>query len=130
LRIQLKILSGKKAGVLWEARRFPVRVGRRATADLQLDEAGVWEDHLQLGYEPARGITLRVQPQAWVQVNGQRLEQAVLRNGDTLELGSIRLQFWLGETRQTGLSLSEGFSWSLIGVVCLAQVALIYWLLR
>jgi pSer/pThr/pTyr-binding forkhead associated (FHA) protein len=130
LTIQFKIFSGKKAGLLWEARRFPVRIGRAPTADLQLEDDGVWDNHFQLDFLPAQGIILRAQPEAWVQVNGERLDQAVLRNGDTIELGSIRLQFWLGQTRQAGLGLKEGFSWSLIVAISLAQVALIYWLLR
>ena len=130
MRVHFKILSGKKAGVLWEARRFPVRIGRAATADLQLEDDGVWDNHFQLDFLPAQGVVLRAQPHAWVQVNGQKLDQVVLRNGDTIEMGLIRLQFWLGQTRQVGLGLKEGFSWSLIVAISLAQVALIYWLLR
>ena len=128
--VQFKILSGKKAGGSWEARRFPVRIGRAVTADLQLDEPGIWDNHLQLQFDPAQGIVLRVQPEAWVLVNGQRLEHGLLRNGDTVEIGALRLQFWLGPTRQGNLSLREGFSWSTIVAVSMAQVALIYWLLR
>lgn len=130
MRVHFKILSGKKAGVLWEARRFPVRIGRAATADLQLEDDGVWDNHFQLDFLSSQGVILRAQPEAWVHVNGQQLDQAVLRNGDTIELGLIRLQFWLGQTRQTGLGLKEAFSWSLIVAISLAQVALIYWLLR
>ena len=51
--VQLKILSGKKAGTAWVARRFPVRIGRSAGADLQLEESGVWDEHLQLDFKPA-----------------------------------------------------------------------------
>jgi hypothetical protein len=130
LRAQLRILSGKKAGILWEARRFPVRIGRAPTADLKLEEAGVWENHLRLEFIPAQGILLRTEPEAWVQVNGQVVDQAVLRNGDAIEFGAVRLQFWLGETRRASLRLREGFSWSVIVVVSVVQVGLIYWLLR
>ena len=128
--IQFRILSGKAAGLLWEARRFPVRIGRAATADLQLEEDGVWDHHLQVDFNPAEGFVLRAQSDAWVQVNGQRLDKAVLRNGDAIEIGALRLQFWLGETRQASLGLREGFSWGVIVAVSMAQVALIYWLLR
>ena len=130
MRVQFKILSGKKAGVLWEARRFPVRIGRAASADLQLDEPGVWDNHGQLDFHPVEGFVLQAQPEAWVQINGQRFEQVVLRNGDVIELGSIQVQFWLAQTFQTSLGLREGFSWSLIVAVSIAQVVLIYWLLR
>ena len=128
--VQFKILSGQKAGISWETRRFPVRIGRVATADLRLEEAGVWDHHLEVDFRPNQGFLLRTQPDAWVQVNGQRLERTILRNGDAIEIGGLRLQFWIGEARQASLRLREGFSWSLIVTVSLAQVAVIYWLLR
>lgn len=128
--IQFRICSGKKAGVSWEPRRFPVQIGRAATADLQLEEAGVWDRHLRIDFHPNEGFLLQTEPEACVQVNGQRLEQTVLRNGDTIEIGVVRVQFWLAETRQASLRVREGFSWSVIVAVSMAQVALIYWLLR
>jgi hypothetical protein len=128
--VQLKILSGKKAGTTWVARRFPVRIGRSSAADLQLEESGLWDQHLQLDFNPQEGILLSAQPDALVTVNGRFVRQALLRNGDAIDIGSLRLQFWLGETRQTGLRVREGVTWAGIAAVCLGQVGLIYWLLR
>ena len=128
--IQLKILSGKKAGTAWVARRFPVRIGRSAAADLQLEEDGVWDQHLRLDFNPAVGLVLTAQPDALASVNGQLGEQTVLRNGDAIEIGSSRMQFWLSETRQAGLRLREGLTWAAIAAISLGQIALIYWLLR
>ena len=82
--VQLKILSGKKAGTAWVARRFPVRIGRSAGADLQLEESGVWDEHLQLDFQHGEGIVLSAQPNALVTVNGQAVQQTVLRNGDAI----------------------------------------------
>jgi hypothetical protein len=65
-----------------------------------------------------------------VAVNAAAVQETVLRNGDVIEAGSLKLQFWLSETRQVGLRLRESLTWVAIGLVCLAQVALIYWLLR
>jgi hypothetical protein len=128
--VQLKVLSGKKAGTLWVARRFPVRIGRAAAADLQLEEDGVWDQHLQLDFDPREGIVLNAQPDALASVNGQPVHQAVLRNGDAIEIGSLRMQFWLSETRQAGLRFREGLTWAAIAAVSLGQVAFIYWLLH
>ena len=128
--IQLKILSGKKAGTAWVARRFPVRIGRSAAADLQLEEDGVWDQHLRLDFNPAVGLVLTAQPDALASVNGQLVEQTVLRNGDAIDIGSSRMQFWLSETRQAGLRLREGLTWAAIAAISLGQIALIYWLLR
>jgi pSer/pThr/pTyr-binding forkhead associated (FHA) protein len=128
--VQLKVLSGKKAGTVWMARRFPVRIGRAAAADLQLDESGVWDQHLQLDLSPGEGFVLSAQPNALASVNGQAVHQALLRNGDAIDVGSVKMQFWLGETRQGGLRFREGLTWAGIAIVTLGQVGLIYWLLR
>jgi predicted component of type VI protein secretion system len=128
--IQLKVLSGKKAGTAWVARRFPVRIGRSASAELQVEDSGVWDQHLELHFDPAEGIVLSAQPNALAAVNGEAVQQTVLRNGDAIDIGSLRLQFWLSETRQADLRLREGFTWAAIAAISLGQVGLIYWLLR
>jgi pSer/pThr/pTyr-binding forkhead associated (FHA) protein len=126
--VQFKILSGKKAGSLWDARRFPVRIGRGAKADLQLEEPGVWEEHLTVVLE-AEGFTVETQANALASINGQPVQRAPLRNGDTIEVGSQKLQFWLSEPKQRGQGLREVVVWTMISVICLAQIALVYWLL-
>ena len=128
--IQLRVLSGKKAGTVWVARRFPVRIGRAATAHLQSEEDGVWDQHLQLDFSPEQGIILSGRPNALATVNGQPVQQAVLRNGDAIGVGSLKLQFWLSETRQVGLRFREWLTWGAIAAISLGQVGLIYWLLH
>ena len=128
--VQLKVLSGKKAGTTWVARRFPVSIGRSADADLRLEEHGVWDEHLQLDFDPAEGIVMSTQPNALATVNGQPAQQAVLRNGDVIDVGSLRMRFWLSETRQAGLRFREWLTWVGIAAISLGQVGLIYWLLR
>jgi pSer/pThr/pTyr-binding forkhead associated (FHA) protein len=128
--VQLKVLSGKKAGTAWVARRFPVRIGRSSKADLQSEEGGVWEQHLNLDFDPDAGLVLTAQPNALAAVNGQSVQRAVLRNGDVIEIGSLKLQFWLSETRQRGLRFREGLTWAAIATISLGQVAIIYWLVR
>jgi hypothetical protein len=128
--VQLRILSGKKAGTAWVARRFPVRIGRSSAADLQLEESGVWDQHLQLDFNPAEGIIMSAQPNALVTVNGLPVHQTFLRNGDAINIGSLRMQFWLSEIRQAGLRVREGLTWAGIAAISLSQIGLIYWLLR
>jgi pSer/pThr/pTyr-binding forkhead associated (FHA) protein len=128
--VQLKILSGKQAGTRWMARRFPVRVGRAAANDLRLEEDGVWDQHCVLNLDPADGFILTAQPDALLTVNREPVQSVRLRNGDCIELGSARLQFWLNETPQRGQRLREGFVWTLIVAICLTEVALVYWLQR
>ena len=67
-------------------------------------------------------------PEALTSVNGTGVRETVLRNGDIISIGALRLQFWLAETRQLGLGWREWLTWAGIGLVSLAQVALVYWL--
>ena len=127
--VQLSILSGKQAGSQWVARRFPVRIGRAANADLRLDEPGVWDQHLQILLKPKEGYFLQAEKDALISVNGQPLQSSLLRNGDSIEFGASRLQFWLSESRQRGLGSREWLTWVGIALISLGQVALVYWLL-
>ena len=128
--VQIKFLSGKKAGSSWVARRFPVRIGRSPESDLRVEDPGVWDQHLKLDLRRGEGFVLTTQGDALAAVNAQRVEQAVLRNGDTIELGAVKLQFWLAETRQRGLRLREWLTWIALGVICFSQIALIYFVLN
>ena len=128
--VQFQILSGKKAGTAWVARRFPVRMGRAASANLQLEEEGVWDDHLRLDFKPKEGFVLSRDCNALAMVNGEPIEKAVLRNGDTIEIGAQKLQFWLAPARQRGLWFREWLTWFSIAAISLGQIGVIYFLLR
>jgi hypothetical protein len=127
--IQLNILSGKLAGVSWSTRRFPVWVGRALDAELRLEEDGVWDQHMLLDLD-REGFIIKVQPNALARINGQPASEAHLRNGDTIELGAVTLQFWLSGVCQTRLRWRQMLSWSVIVGVVLAQIAILYWFLK
>ena len=122
--IQLHILSGKKAGSQSVVRRFPFRIGRAGGNELQLDDDGVWDQHLTLEFQRREGFKLAAAPNALVMVNDQPVQTALLRNGDVITLGSVKLQFWLAAARQRGLRLRERFVWALLaGSSLLCQFA-------
>ena len=127
--ILFKIVSGQQAGASWSARRFPVRIGRSTACDLCLEEPGVWDQHIALTLERS-GFLLRTQGEALAQVNGQPVTERVLRNGDAVEIGTIKLQFWLSSAQQKQLRLRELLSWGTILLVCLSQVIILYLLFR
>jgi pSer/pThr/pTyr-binding forkhead associated (FHA) protein len=128
--IQVRILSGKQAGTVTAARRFPFQAGRAPGSDLVLDEAGVWDRHFAIRLDPAQGFLLARQSDALVTVNGMPAQETLLHNGDSIEIGATRLQFWLGDTRQRGYRLREWLLWTGIAALNLVQIALIYRLLR
>ena len=127
---QLDIVSGSRAGTSWIARHFPVRIGRAAGADLQLEEPGVWEEHLRLDLVSSQGFRLTALGQALTRLNGQPVESALLRNGDRIEFGTVQLRFWLAPARQSQLLLGEAASWAAVILLTLGQIGLVYWLLK
>jgi pSer/pThr/pTyr-binding forkhead associated (FHA) protein len=127
--LELTILTGKQAGAVAVARRFPFLIGRSPQARLRLEEAGVFERHAEIQLDPAQGFCLVAQPGAIVSVNGQPVGQARLRAGDIFELGSARLRFQLGPVPQRGLRWRETLTWVMLIALCLAQVAIIYGLM-
>ena len=126
--IQLNVLSGKKAGSRAVVRRFPFRVGRAPENHLQLEDDGVWDRHLALELQDG-GFHLAVAPGALAAVNGEPFQNQILRNGDTITIGSAKVQFWLAAARQRGLRTRELFVWALVATVTAAQFVLIYWLI-
>ena len=128
--IDLHILAGKKAGSQSVVRRFPFRVGRDSENDLQLNDDGTWGRHLTLEFQRREGFKLAAAPDALVMVNHQPVQNALLRNGDVITLGSVKLRFWLAAARQRGLRLREWSVWVLLIAVVLCQFLLIYRLIR
>lgn len=129
--IQLRILSGKKAGGQIVVRHFPFRVGRAPLNDLQIDDDGVWDSHLtlELNRENKR-INLAVASNAFAAVNNHAVQSAPLKNGDVISFGSAKIQFWLAAVKQRGLRFRELFVWILLIAVTAGQFFLIYWLLK
>jgi pSer/pThr/pTyr-binding forkhead associated (FHA) protein len=130
LIVQLRILSCKDAGALHVIRRFPCLIGRCSGADVRLEQAGVWDRHLELKLDPQQGIAATVLPGALATLNGEPFDRHRLRNGDVIEFGGAKIQFWLAPTRQRSFVLRERLTWVALGVLCAGQIALIYYLLQ
>jgi hypothetical protein len=127
--VQLQLLSGKHAGTTTLARRFPFVVGRNSTADLCLEQEGIWDRHLEFHLQIPDGFLLKAHPLALTSLNGQPIQQAFLRNGDLIEIGPLKIQFWLSETRQRDLRTREFLTWFALAALCAGQIFLIYALL-
>lgn len=128
--LQLQVLSGKQAGVVFNARRFPVSVGRNGGNQLRLEDDGVWDNHFNISLDSREGFTLTTHPGALLDVNSESVQNARLRNGDIITAGSARLVFRIGETTQRGLALSEAFAWLMVAAVTVLEISLVYWLVQ
>lgn len=125
--VQLQILSGEKAGKIYSFTRFPIRIGRSSTADLSFEETGVWDSHFEINFT-REGLILKTCPNAWVNINDKRVKEATLRSGDVILIGLLKLRFGLTPMQQRSLVFREGATWGGIGLLCLLEVAVIYWL--
>jgi pSer/pThr/pTyr-binding forkhead associated (FHA) protein len=123
--IQLQILNGKMAGVTWTARHFPVRIGRNRANDLQLEDPGIWDNHLTVELTPAGDFLASTPPQATATFNQQPSMTHRLRAGDSIEIGSARLRFWISPPQRTSLTFSEATVWVIILIIFIAQVLVI-----
>ena len=126
--VLFKVLSGSRAGHAHTATQLPLTVGRSAASQLRLNDAGVWDDHLRLDLKFSDGFLLTLQPNALATVNGQPFTEILLRNGDLIEFGAVKLQFWLAKAEQVRLAWREWLTWLALLALTAAQIALIYWL--
>lgn len=123
--VRLRVLNGSRAGTAHPAHRFPCTIGRAGTDDLQLVEAGVWENHLQLDLRVPDGFRLCRLGEGRASVNGVEFDERMLRNGDVIELGAVKLQFWLGEVRQSDQRVREALVWLGLAALVLFEGVLI-----
>jgi len=125
--IQLRILSGKLAGENIFVRQFPFHIGRAPQNELCLEDDGVWDNHLAIGFEKQEGFMLTTAPDAFTAVNEQPQQNTNtrLRNGDVISFGSAKIQFWLAPAKLRGLLLREAFVWLLLAGLTLFQILLL-----
>ena len=128
--VQLQVLSGGPRRAVYTVGEFPWRVGRGQTADLRLEEPGVWEEHLVLDFIPLEGYVITRQGEALAAVNGENFERRRLRNGDLIEMGAVKLRFWLAQTSQRGLRFRELAVWVLVALLVCFEVMVIETLTR
>jgi hypothetical protein len=126
--VLLKLITGTRAGSSYTVSAFPLTIGRSAAAGLRLEEPGVWENHLQLELQFPAGFRLTRHADAHATVNGQPFTETFLRNGDLIELGAVKIQFWIAKAEQIRLRWREWLTWLALILLTAAQVALIYWL--
>jgi len=123
---QLQILSGRKAGQTFAVSELPFQIGRLSSAQLSLEDPGVWEKHLQIELDPEDGFFVRNSSPAITSVNGTAIERQRLKNGDTIEVGGAKLRFWISAPKQRDLRLREFATWLGIAALCLLQIGIIY----
>src|ERR1700677_1095952 len=125
--VQLQILCGSRRGAGFCGARFPIRVGRAPDSDLCVEEPGVWPRHFHILWEP-EGLLVEAEADALLEINGVAAQRALLRNGDVITVGALKIRFSFSAVRQSSLRLREGLTWICLAGLCAGQAALV-WLL-
>ncbi|HWD19683.1 MAG TPA: FHA domain-containing protein [Verrucomicrobiae bacterium] len=123
--IRLEVLGGSKAGAVFAASRFPIRLGRASSNDIILEDSGVWPSHLSICREGDDAI-LQVETDAMLQLNGEPVQRKPLRNGDIIGVGSVNVQFSFTAVRQSSLAFRESLTWVMLVALGLGEVAIAY----
>lgn len=126
--VLLRVLTGSQAGAVTQARCFPFRVGRASSADWRIEAPGVWDEQFEILLSQADGFLLAANAATLTCVNGERVSQAPLRNGDHIECGDLRIQFWLSPAHQRGLRARETATWVALAGLAAVQAYLFWWL--
>ena len=125
--IQLAVLRATKdVPRVFLGKRLPVTVGRDPACSFRLEEDGVWDQHLQIKIVAPDRIGLEAGAGAYTAVNGEPVQEALLRNGDLIEIGGVQMRFGLCPVRQRGLTFREALTWAALIALCLSQVLLSY----
>jgi predicted component of type VI protein secretion system len=127
--VQLQLLTGNRSGTIFRSAHFPIRAGRAPESDLPLNDPGVWQRHFLIDWR-SEGLVLEAESEALLSVNDAPTQHAVLRNGDIITLGALRIRFSLSPVRQSSLAPREWLTWFALGALCLGQIALVYLLIR
>jgi hypothetical protein len=70
-----------------------VRVGRSPSADLVIDDASVSRRHAVVVWRDARTVILDDRSRNGIVVNGARVQDAALADGDEIALGNVALRY-------------------------------------
>jgi hypothetical protein len=70
-----------------------LHLGRSVSADIVLDDATVSRRHAVVTREGDRTVLLDDRARHGVEVNGERVSRAVLRDGDVIHLGQVVLRY-------------------------------------
>jgi hypothetical protein len=75
-------------------------------------------------------LVLEAEAEALLSVNDSPVQRALLRNGDVITVGALKIRFSLTPVHQSSLAPREWLTWIALGALCLGQIALVYALIR
>jgi pSer/pThr/pTyr-binding forkhead associated (FHA) protein len=95
----LVVRSGPQAGATFALRTRVTRLGRHPDSEIVLDDITVSRRHVEIERTDAGYVARDIASLNGTYVNGARVDESTLRQGDELQVGKFRLVFFeLGES--------------------------------
>ncbi|MCS1409123.1 MAG: hypothetical protein M2R45_02302 [Verrucomicrobia subdivision 3 bacterium] len=126
---RLTVLEGKRKGENVDLTSFPFVLGKNVGADLRVLDAGVWDHHAAIKFEPGAGPQLRRLGAGTVSLNAKPIDQSKLRNGDVIVIGAAVFSFGSSPNRVRGLGWFNFFTWLMVAFVVFLELACIVFLI-
>lgn len=101
--VHLVLTLGREVVRELRSDRAMINIGREATQDLSIDNAGISRQHCRICFEGGRFFLRDLGSENGVELNGERVEGAELRPGDSIELGKYAIYFEPSETQLSRL---------------------------
>jgi signal transduction histidine kinase len=108
LRLLLSLPGGRGATVHLETQ--PIIIGRAAHADVRLDDPLVSGEHARVELVRGQGVVTDLGSRNGTWLNGARVHEATLREGDELTIGNVAMKVASSEPRSPSSLLRVGLA--------------------
>ncbi|HEV8542680.1 MAG TPA: FHA domain-containing protein [Verrucomicrobiae bacterium] len=122
--LQLRWQDERGFGGCFIASKFPLVIGRSASADLTIEAPGVWDSHGIIRHDSASKFAISAAGEAVLFVNAERVTEKILKPGDHLRLGGCQVVVALAPARSKHLRVREAAFWTLFFLSLLLEVFL------
>ncbi len=110
---KLKILHKDKVSE-WPLGSFVLTIGRAPHNNIVIDERAVAPEHAEISFAQGQHVLTDLGGKSGTRVNGAVIEQAMLKEGDLIQIGSLALRFQTNATSVGESSTSTSTSTSTI----------------
>lgn len=124
--VRLDVSSAGETPATHLLRQFPCVVGRGSDCGLRVAASGVWERHAEIDLKGDAGFAVRAVGDGVVVLNGVAVKDARIRNGDQIEMGGLKIRFWLAPVRARPHRGGDIVFWGLCALAVLGMLTLIF----
>jgi pSer/pThr/pTyr-binding forkhead associated (FHA) protein len=128
IKARLCFLNGRNAGDEVKITKDTFFIGRSQTNNLILEDRSVSRKHAVLNFLDGEFVLSDLNSYKGIELNGEKVKEVVLRDGDQIRFGSVALQFLLGDSKSSVKFSRRNIVWYLFLMIGLAGMLAAYFL--